>query len=121
MAGTRTVGLETNSGCASWFDLAPSVAERELHLVTERRGCAALQRHEKKLGRVARPPRALNEQQVLPLEEARQPEIEAERVDGYVDARPGSEVVVGELRDQGIGVLDRELVEEAHVARRLDG
>jgi hypothetical protein len=61
----------------------------------------------------------LNTQQVLPLQEARQPKVKPHGVDRDIYARARPQVVIGELRDERIGILDGELVEESHIPQFL--
>src|SRR2546426_5704707 len=94
----------------------PLERERQLAEVAERRIGASRKRDKKLLRGVARTPLLLDEKQVLPLEEARQTKVKTHGVNGDVNPRARAQVVVGKLGNQGIGVLDGKLIEEAHVA-----
>jgi len=71
--------------------------ESQLAQVPECRIRAGGKHHVDVPGRIVAGERILNEQEVLPLEERRQPEVEADSVHRYVHAATGAEVVIREL------------------------
>src|SRR6266508_4166093 len=75
-----------------------------------------IQRHEevRKVSAVAQ--LALNEKQSLPGDFLAETVIEAKVISANVDAAAGSQIVVGELRDEGVRAFDREHIKERHVS-----
>src|SRR6266480_4472998 len=97
-----------------------SEAENDLLLQTILTRRERIQRHKevRKVSAVAQ--LALNEQQTLQGHFLRQAIIEAKMVRANVHAAVGSEIVVGDLRDQSVGTLGCEHIKKGHVAALSD-
>ena len=92
--------VQQHWACSNSASETLSKTERKLAQVSISRVGSSRHRNKKLLTRIVWTLRILDEEQILPLQESRQAEIKSDGVDGHVDGRTGSKVVVGKLGDQ---------------------